>query len=145
MFTWKIYPLLKCMRGLICIKTQFAMVLLIFLYMIIVLLSSRYEYIFTMSVDGYLKFWKKVQGSIEFVKTFRAHLGKITGCSLSSNETRLATVSGKDCSMKVFDVVNFDLMHMIKLKFVPDVCEFIHKKASFSSIIAIAEYHTIRL
>jgi len=102
-------------------------------------MSMKHEYIFTMSVDGYLKFWKKVQGGIEFVKTFRAHLGKITGCSLSSNESRLATVSGNDCTMKVFDVVNFDLMHMIKLKFVPDVCEFVNKKSSFASLIAIAE------
>eukprot|EP00347_Sterkiella_histriomuscorum_P006628 403352043 len=103
--------------------------------------SQKYEYIFTMSVDGYLKFWKKVQGGIEFVKTFRAHLGKITGCSLSSNESRLATVSGKDQTIKIFDVVNFDLMHMVKVKFIPDVCEFIHKKSSFSAIIAVAEFN----
>ena len=50
------------------------------------LISLRYEFIFTMSVDGYLKIWKKVQNGIEFVKTFRAHLGKITGSTLSSNE-----------------------------------------------------------
>ena len=45
----------------------------------------------------------------------------------------------KDCALKVFDVVNFDLMHMIKLKFTPDLCEFIHKSSSFSSIIAISQ------
>ena len=50
------------------------------------LLSSKYEFIFTMSVDGYLKFWKKIAGGVEFVKTFRAHMGKITGASLSSSE-----------------------------------------------------------
>lgn len=91
-----------------------------------------------MSVDGYLKFWKKTLSGVEFVKTFRAHLGKITGTSISSNEQRLATVSSKDSALKVFDVVNFDLMHMIKLKFVPDLCEFIHKATSFSSVIAIS-------
>lgn len=80
-----------------------------------------------------------MQGGIEFVKTYRAHLSKFTGCSLSSNETRLATVSGPDMSMKIFDVVNFDLMHQIKLKFTPDCCEFIHKKTSFSAVIAVAE------
>ena len=61
-----------------------------------ILVSLKYDYIFTMSVDGFLKFWKKVQGGIEFVKTFRAHAGKISGCTLSSNESRLATVSPKD-------------------------------------------------
>jgi len=66
-------------------------------------------------------------------------MGKITGCALSSNEMRLATVSGFDSSLKVFDVANFDLMHSIKLKFVPDLCEFINKKSNFSSILAVAE------
>jgi peptidylprolyl isomerase domain and WD repeat-containing protein 1 len=99
----------------------------------------KYEYIFTLSVDGFIKFWKKVQGGIEFVKTFRAHLGKISGAALSCNETRLATVSSLDSALKVFDVTNFDLMHMIKLKFIPDICEFIHKKSSFSALLAIAE------
>jgi peptidylprolyl isomerase domain and WD repeat-containing protein 1 len=84
---------------------------------IIVLISVKYEFIFTMSIDGYLKFWKKVQSGVEFVKTFKAHLGKINGASLSSSETRLATVCSKDSALKIFDVVNFDLMHMIKLKF----------------------------
>jgi peptidylprolyl isomerase domain and WD repeat-containing protein 1 len=76
---------------------------------------------------------------IEFVKTFRAHLSKITGCSLSSNESRLATVSTKDQQLKIFDVVNFDLMHIIKLKFQPDLCEYINTESSFSGIIAITE------
>lgn len=49
-------------------------------------MSIKYEFIFTMSSDGYLKFWKKISKGIEFVKTFKAHLGKITGSSLSSNE-----------------------------------------------------------
>ena len=93
-----------------------------------------------MSVDGYLKFWKKVQNGVEFVKTFKAHLGKITGCSLSSNEMRLGTVCQKDQSLKIFDVMNFDLMHMIKLKFIPDICEFIQKSSSFSSLMAITVY-----
>ena len=101
--------------------------------------SLRYDYVFTMSVDGFLKFWKKVQNGLEFVKTFRAHVGKITGSSLSSNDQRLATVCPKDQTLKVFDVVNFDLMHMIKLKFVPDLCEFIYKTTSFSSIVAITQ------
>ncbi len=62
----------------------------------LVLVAQKYDYIFTMSVDGFLKFWKKVQGGVEFVKTYRAHAGKISGCTLSSNELRLATVSRVD-------------------------------------------------
>ena len=43
--------------------------------------------------------------------------------------------------MKIFDVVNFDLMHLIKLKFAPDLCEYIHKSSSFSSILAISQHN----
>ena len=58
-----------------------------------ILVSHRYEFIFTASADGVLKFWKKAENGIEFIKTFRAHLNnKITGVTLSQNEQRLATV-----------------------------------------------------
>ena len=79
-----------------CIKKLCVMANIVLNNISIVLISAKYDYIFTMSVDGYIKFWKKIQSGIEFVKTFKAHLGKITGCSLSSNEQRLATVCSKD-------------------------------------------------
>lgn len=34
--------------------------LIIFYIKTIVLVSNKYEYIFTMSIDGFLKFWKKI-------------------------------------------------------------------------------------
>lgn len=40
-----------------------------------VLLASRTDFIITASVDGHVKFWKKQEEGIEFVKHFRAHLG----------------------------------------------------------------------
>lgn len=137
---WRICLLQKCTRDLICIKKLFVLVRKYSTCKsYIVLVSLANEFIFTMSVDGYLKFWKKTLNGIEFIKTFRAHLGKITGASLSSSETRLGTVCSKDGALKVFDVVNFDMMHKIQLKFTPDQCEFIHKASSFSSVIAISE------
>ena len=36
-------------------------------------------FILTASVDGYLKFWKWEEGILEFVKSFRAHLGAVQG------------------------------------------------------------------
>ena len=49
--------------------------------------------------------------------------------------------------MKLFDVVNFDIMHMAKLDFVPSVCEFVDDVSSFSPILAIGEQNepTIRI
>ena len=41
--------------------------------------------------------------------------------------------------MKLFDVVNFDIMHMAKLGFIPTVCEFVNKVSSFSPLLAIGE------
>ena len=38
-------------------------------------LLSRTDFMITSSCDGHVKFWKKKEGEIEFVKHFRAHLG----------------------------------------------------------------------
>ena len=89
--------MLTCMRGHTCTRMSCAKVgPNSYPINAKVRVSLRYDYVFTMSVDGFLKFWKKVQNGLEFVKTFRAHVGKITGSSLSSNEQRLATVCPKD-------------------------------------------------
>jgi peptidylprolyl isomerase domain and WD repeat-containing protein 1 len=105
-----------------------------------VLVSHVNEFIFTASIDGYVKFWKKASEGIEFVKTYRAHLSKITGFALSQNEERLASVSALDMTYKVFDVANFDLMHMTKLTFVPSICCFVEKRVmSFTPLLCICE------
>lgn len=38
--------------------------------------TSKTDFIITASIDGHLKFWKKTDDGIEFVKHFRSHLGK---------------------------------------------------------------------
>lgn len=40
---------------------------------------SSTDFLITGSVDGHLKFWKKEQQGIEFVKHFRAHVGSVDG------------------------------------------------------------------
>ena len=105
-----------------------------------ILVSHRYDLIFTASADGFLKFWKKAETGIEFVKTFRAHLKQITGVALSQNQQRLATICQAEESLKLFDVANFDIIHMTKLGFAPSVCEFVNKTSSFSQVLAIAEH-----
>lgn len=37
---------------------------------------TKSDFVITASVDGHVKFWKKTEEGIEFVKHFRAHLGK---------------------------------------------------------------------
>jgi peptidylprolyl isomerase domain and WD repeat-containing protein 1 len=64
-----------------------------------------------------------MERGIEFVKHFRAHLGSIVCISVNVNGSLFATVSN-DKSMKVFDVINFDMINMIKIGFQPQCCEW---------------------
>ena len=47
------------------------------------LVVAATDFIVTASRDGQLKFWKKQQTGIDFVKHFRAHLAPIAGLSVS--------------------------------------------------------------
>ncbi|KAI9870299.1 MAG: hypothetical protein M1830_004422 [Pleopsidium flavum] len=64
------------------------------------------DFLITSSVDGVVKFWKKVAIGIEFVKEFRAHVGEIRSVTASSDGRSFAT-AGADRSIKLFDVVTF--------------------------------------
>ena len=97
------------------------------------------DFIITTSLDGNLKFWKKNYSGIEFVKKYKAHQGKITGISVSNSGLYLSTCSSKDESLKIFDVLNFDMIHFIKLKFIPFHCEFVSKINDPSIVIAVTE------
>ena len=92
-----------------------------------ILVSTKFDFVFTASVDGHLKFWRKAVQGIEFVKTFRVNMSAITCMCLSPNEQRLATSCSAEQSIKVFDVANFDLMNMIKVNFVPTLICFVNK------------------
>lgn len=67
---------------------------------------TKTDFVVTASCDGHLKFWKKVEEEIEFVKHFRSHLGPITALASNCNGTYLCTASS-DKSVKIFDVINF--------------------------------------
>lgn len=64
------------------------------------------DFLITSSVDGVVKFWKKVSGGIEFVKEFRAHNGEIKSVSVSADGRSFAT-AGADQTVKIFDVITF--------------------------------------
>ncbi|OAX37556.1 hypothetical protein K503DRAFT_226461 [Rhizopogon vinicolor AM-OR11-026] len=96
---------------------------------------TKTDFVITTSIDGHLKFWKQEKG-IEFVKHFRAHMSPITGVSASA-----------DGSAKVFDVVNFDMINMIKLGFTPHTCRWVHKRGQAQGLLPVSEQgtDTIRL
>ncbi len=64
------------------------------------------DFLITSSVDGVVKFWKKVAVGIEAVKEFKAHLGEIKSVSVSQDGRSYAT-AGADKTIKIFDVITF--------------------------------------
>ncbi|KAK1229891.1 Peptidyl-prolyl cis-trans isomerase cyp15 [Marasmius sp. AFHP31] len=108
--------------------------------------TTRTEFMITTSVDGHLKLWKKQETGIEFVKHYRAHLQPIIGVSASADGQLFATVS-EDGTAKVFDVVNFDMINIIKLGFTPHACCWVHGRGQAQGILAVSDSAsgTIRL
>lgn len=99
--------------------------------------SQATGFIVTGSVDGHIKFWKKQYEGIEFVKHYRAHLGALLHMVMSQDGRLLATV-GDDSAVKLFEVNNFDMTCMIKLKFKPLCIEFVHKINAPTSLLAVS-------
>ena len=67
------------------------------------------DFLITSSIDGVVKFWKKVAVGIESVKEFRAHAGEIKGVSISQDGCSFAT-AGADKTIKIFDVITFGMV-----------------------------------
>uniref|UniRef100_A0A1B6LLZ5 peptidylprolyl isomerase n=1 Tax=Graphocephala atropunctata TaxID=36148 RepID=A0A1B6LLZ5_9HEMI len=102
------------------------------------IVATKTEFIITGSCDGHVKFWKKMEELIEFVKHFRSHLGAITDMTANYNGTLLCTVA-TDKSVKVFDVINFDMINMMKLNFVPQCAEWVHGLGDAIPAVAIGD------
>ena len=103
------------------------------------LVVTKNNFIVTASVDGHVKFWKKVVGAgIEFVKHFRSHLAAIVGLAASANGEFCCTIA-EDSTLKVFDVVNFDMINMIKLGYVPSCCCWIFSPGDAVSALAVSQ------
>ncbi|KAM0946161.1 putative peptidylprolyl isomerase transcription factor WD40-like family [Dioscorea sansibarensis] len=99
---------------------------------------SAAEFFITGSADGHLKFWKKKPLGIEFAKHFRSHLGPIEGLAVSSDGLLCCTISN-DQSVKIYDVVNYDMMVMMRLPFVPGAVEWVYKQGDVKAKLAISD------
>lgn len=99
---------------------------------------TKTDFIITGSCDGHIKFWKKLEELIEFVKHFRSHLGAIQDLAANSSGTFLCSISN-DKSLKVFDVINFDMINMMRLDYVPLCCEWIHSPGDAISALAVSD------
>ncbi|GAB7358265.1 hypothetical protein MBLNU230_g0416t1 [Neophaeotheca triangularis] len=93
------------------------------------------DFLITSSIDGYVKFWKKVTGGVEFVKEYRAHAGEITSVTCSADGQSFAT-AGADGTIKLFDVATFDLLSMLSVE-ARSIC-FVHGKHSSIPMLAVS-------
>ncbi|XP_021722099.1 peptidyl-prolyl cis-trans isomerase CYP71-like [Chenopodium quinoa] len=96
------------------------------------------DFFITGSYDGHLKFWKKKPIGIEFAKHFRSHLGPIEGLAVSFDGLLCCTISS-DNSVKVYDVVNYDMMVMIRLPYIPGAVEWVYKQGDIKAKLAISD------
>lgn len=104
------------------------------------------DFLITSSVDGAVKFWKKGKESIEFVKEFRAHAGEISSVSVSADGRSFAT-AGVDKSIKIFDVITFDLLSMLTVEFLPRCLCWVHKRGASIPLLAVSDEvnHSIQI
>uniref|UniRef100_A0A8D9DXJ5 peptidylprolyl isomerase n=1 Tax=Cacopsylla melanoneura TaxID=428564 RepID=A0A8D9DXJ5_9HEMI len=105
---------------------------------------TKTDFVITASNDGHIKFWKKQEEGIEFVKHFRSHLGVISNICTNYNGTILCTIAS-DKAMKVFDVINFDMINMIKLEFNPLTVECIHYLGDAIPTVAVSDQDSSRI
>lgn len=104
------------------------------------------DFLLTSSVDGVVKFWKKGKESIEFVKEFRAHVGEIKSVSVSADGRSFAT-AGIDKTIKIFDVITFDLLSMLTIEFTPKCVCWVHKRGASMPLLAVSDEvnHSIQI
>lgn len=63
-------------------------------------------FVITTSVDGHVKFWKRVEGNLKFLKHLRAHMGAIISVDVDHVGELLATAA-VDKGLKIFDILGF--------------------------------------
>ncbi|EPS42268.1 hypothetical protein H072_3785 [Dactylellina haptotyla CBS 200.50] len=95
------------------------------------------DFLITTSSDGVIKFWKKQDVGIEFAKMFRPHTGDIIGVSVSADGGSFASC-GADKTVRIFDVVTFDLIAMLTLPYTPTAICWVHKRGASLPLLAVA-------
>ncbi|XP_015781603.1 peptidylprolyl isomerase domain and WD repeat-containing protein 1-like [Tetranychus urticae] len=102
-----------------------------------VIVTRSTDFLITASSDGVIKFWKKVPEHIEFVKHYKAHRGPIIHIAASCDGAFLVSIS-KDLTMDIFDVINFDMINLFTLDFMPLTCEWIYAPGDALQALALS-------
>uniref|UniRef100_A0A1A9UV36 peptidylprolyl isomerase n=1 Tax=Glossina austeni TaxID=7395 RepID=A0A1A9UV36_GLOAU len=102
------------------------------------LVATKTDFVITGSLDGHIKFWKKMDEGIEFVKHFRSHLMPLHALVTNANGNLLCSASADKCA-KIFDVINFDMINIIKLEFTPLTACWIHSPGDAVESLAVTD------
>ncbi|XP_018565250.1 peptidylprolyl isomerase domain and WD repeat-containing protein 1 [Anoplophora glabripennis] len=105
---------------------------------------SATDFVITASCDGHIKFWKKMETGIEFVKHFRSHLGPIVRIACNIEGSLLCSAS-VDKSLKIFDVINFDMINMMRLDYIPGTVEWIHGPGDAIHTLAVSDKESSKI
>lgn len=106
---------------------------------------SPADFIITTSIDGVVKFWKKIATGIEFAKEYRAHNGPILSTSISADGTAFASAGDEDDkTIKLFDVITFDLLSSLDLGVASSCICWVHKRGS-GPLLAVGVGREIRI
>jgi len=99
---------------------------------------SPADFVITTSIDGVVKFWKKIAVGIEFAKEYRAHDGRILSSSVSADGAVFATAGDDgDKTIKLFDVITFDLLSILNLEQAASCICWVHRRGS-APLLAVA-------
>jgi len=109
------------------------------------ILVTKTQFVITASQDGVIKFWKKTTNGIEFVKSFKSHTGPIEDMSATPTGSELASISRKDKSVKIFDIVNFDMINMLSLDFEPRCVEWISQSVMAGENLIISDSKSCKM
>ena len=66
-----------------------------------IVVAKGSDFIITGSVDGHVKFWKKMPQDIEFVKHYQAHLGAIN-CMVATPDGQKLVTTATDRSIHLY-------------------------------------------
>ncbi|KAK9237251.1 hypothetical protein V1525DRAFT_404663 [Lipomyces kononenkoae] len=102
------------------------------------------NFVITVSVDGILKFWKKRAKGIEFVKQYAAHNGTVLDTAINVDGKLFASVA-TDNTIKVFDVVNFDMINILNVPYTPNRVCWMQKRNQVDAYLAVSDKNSSRI